>query len=250
MSEDEGVKTVQMYRQLIKDCKHPDHGEIIQNTLKNMSSNFEGKRDIQSVKKMFGPPANIREAEQEGKDMNFVIAKSLESMSKIPKDMPGVEVGAMEQTGEDIMTTMMAEFERFGEKKDYMDFIENNLRQLLSKHIMFEPIKKICEKFPEWLSIQEASLSKEEYTRFGRQYQQFQKLVTTYETEPDNFPRLTEILFDLQEYGQTPADIIRELAPGLQFNEEGLPVMPDLGGNAMPHMPNVPFPQQETCSQS
>lgn len=51
----------------------------------------------------------------------------------------------------------------------------------------------------------------------------------------------------MQEFGQPPADIIKELAPGLDFNDEGLPVMPNLGGNVMPHMPNVPFPDSQVC---
>jgi len=33
---------------------------------------------------------------------------------------------------------------------------------------------------------------------------------------------------DLQEYGQPPAEIIKELAPGLDFDDEGLAKMPDM----------------------
>ena len=36
-------------------------------------------------------------------------------------------------------------------------------------------------------------------------------------------------------YGQPPADIIKELAPGLEFDEEG---MPKMGGQ----IPGMPFP--------
>jgi len=59
--------------------------------------------------------------------------------------------------------------------------------------------------------------------------------------------RLVEIMHDIQEYGQPPADIIKELAPGLEFNAEGMPVMPHMGGNLMGHMPNVPFPEPQQC---
>lgn len=34
--------------------------------------------------------------------------------------------------------------------------------------------------------------------RFGRQYQYFQQLVAVYETEPDNFPRLMELMQDVR----------------------------------------------------
>lgn len=54
---------------------------------------------------------------------------------------------------------------RLGEKEDYNSFIEGNLRQLLSKEIMYVPVKQICDKFPEWLAMQEDALPKDEYIR-------------------------------------------------------------------------------------
>jgi peroxin-19 len=54
---------------------------------------------------------------------------------------------------------------RLGEKEDYETFIEGNLKQLLSKEIMYIPAKRICQKFPEWLAMQEDHLPREEYLR-------------------------------------------------------------------------------------
>ena len=71
---------------------------------------------------------------------------------------------------------------------------------------------------------------------YGSMYQTFQKLVLTYETEPDNFPRILELMQDLQEKGNPPTDIIKELAPGLELTPEGMPMMmPNMGpGVALP----------------
>ena len=38
-----------------------------------------------------------------------------------------------------------------------------------------------------------------------------------------------ELLFDMQQYGQPPAEIIKDLAPGLKFDENGMPIMPNMG---------------------
>ena len=46
--------------------------------------------------------------------------------------------------------------------------------------------------------------------------------------------RLMELMFELQEYGQPPAEIIKGLAPGLQFDENGMPIMPNMGVGMMP----------------
>lgn len=59
----------------------------------------------------------------------------------------------------------------------------------------------------------------------GRQYQVFQKLVATYETDPGNFPRLMELMQDLQAYGQPPRELLRALAPGLELTADGLPLL-------------------------
>lgn len=95
----------------------------------------------------------------------------------------------------------------------------------------------MCDRFPEWLAIHRKNLTEAEYNMYGRQYQSFQKILAVYETEPDNFPRLMELMYDMQQYGQPPADIIRELAPGLKFDENGMPIMPNMGAGMMPNMP-------------
>jgi hypothetical protein len=46
-----------------------------------------------------------------------------------------------------------------------------------------------------------------------------------------------ELMFTMQEYGQPPADIIKDLAPGLKFDENGIPIMPNMGAGMMPDMP-------------
>ena len=38
-----------------------------------------------------------------------------------------------------------------------------------------------------------------------------------------------ELLFDVQQYGQPPAEIMQDLAPGLMFDEDGMPIMPNMG---------------------
>ncbi len=41
-------------------------------------------------------------------------------------------------------------------------------------------------------------------------------------------------MYDLQKYGQPPAAIIQDLAPGLKFDENGMPIMPNMGADMMP----------------
>ena len=86
-------------------------------------------------------------------------------MAAASADMEGVEASRAEALGEDMMADMMSEFEKLGEKKDFAGIVDGMMTQLLSKDVMYDPMKQICEKYPEWLAEKETLLSKEEYTR-------------------------------------------------------------------------------------
>ena len=142
----------------------------------------------------------------------------------------------------------MGEFEKMGNANDSNDVVDGVMKQLLDKDLMYEPMKEVCSRFPKWLAENKEELDDKEYERYGTQYRYFQKIVRAYETEPDNFARLMELMQDIQEYGQPPVDIIKDLAPELEFDEEGMPIMDPTGGGGMmpgmiPGMPGgMPFP--------
>lgn len=131
------------------------------------------------------------------------IAKSLQALSGVAaENMPGMglEAAKMEEAGGDMMQNMMKEFEKLAEKKDFDNIMSGMMKQLLSKEIMYEPIKEITEKYPEWLADNEKKLKPEEYEKYGKQYQYMQKIVAVFETEPDNFDRLTTLLMEMQVF--------------------------------------------------
>ncbi len=127
-----------------------------------------------------------------------------------------------------------------GEAFNTDDFMEGMMEQLLSKELMYEPMKQVTEKFPAWLSSKKDELTPEEWEKRNKQYDCFRRLVHAYEGEEEakQTPKLLEIMQEVQEYGQPPPEIINEIAPGLDLDEEGLPKMnggvmpPFLGGNA------------------
>jgi peroxin-19 len=148
--------------------------------------------------------------------------------------------------------------------------LDGMMEQLLSKDLMYEPMKQVAQKFPDWLKERRKSLSEDEYTKYVggggarvlllcvlwsfmsrrrpcrlphvyfllstsnfdtihthrrcRQCECFQQLVSVYETEPDNMSRLMTLMQDVQEYGQPPMEIIQEIAPGLELDQDtGMP---------------------------
>ncbi|RHY29060.1 hypothetical protein DYB32_005485 [Aphanomyces invadans] len=115
-------------------------------------------------------------------------------MAKAAEDMEGLDTNKAEEMGEEMMQEMMKQFEQMGEKNDFQGLVDGMMQQLLSRDVMYDPMKQICEKYPAWLAEKEPHLSKEDYERYGKQYQYFQQILAVYENEPDNYARLSELM--------------------------------------------------------
>lgn len=113
-------------------------------------------------------------------------------------------------------------------------FMDGMMEQLLSKELMYEPMKQVAEKFPAWLAAHKGKLTSEEFRQRERQYECFRRLVEAYESSSDGDQqgaqtgRLMELMQQIQEFGQPPAEIVSEIAPGLELDDDGLPKMDGL----------------------
>lgn len=99
--------------------------------------------------------------------------------------------------------------------------VETMMQQLLSKEILHEPMKEIGERYPKWLEEHKTSLSKEEYDRYSHQYELIKHLNHVYEYDSGNFTKIVELMQKMQECGQPPNDIVKELAPDFDLASLG-----------------------------
>jgi hypothetical protein len=76
----------------------------------------------------------------------------------------------------------------------------------LFKELMYEPMKQVAERFPQWLREHpnDADSAQREL-----QSQCFQQLVHVYETEPHNGAKLMDLMTEGQEFGQPPSEIVQ-----------------------------------------
>jgi peroxin-19 len=240
---DRAAKAEELQKMML-GVEDPEFGSTVAKTLQDLSNTEEGNATVEDlfsqVRGKFDDqrrPAYIpdeKDGEAGIQNADFDVSNTLKMLGEAQKGMAGIDASKMEEAGEGMMEDMMAQFEALGEKEDYNEVVDGVMRQLLSKDLMYEPTKQICEKFPEWLALHKKNLAITEYENYGKQYQAFQKILAVYQTEPDNFPRLMELMFDMQQFGQPPAEIIQDLAPGLRFDENGMPIMPNMGAGMMP----------------
>jgi peroxin-19 len=220
--EQHAQETAEGLASVLKGLDSPEFSANLEESLRFLSGGGGGGAG--------GDPQNPFNGAQVGPEIGELdadLARNLQAMSGVAGEhMPGLglEAASMEQAGGDMMQNMMKEFEKLAEKKDFDSVMNSMMKQLLSKEIMYEPMKEITEKYPEWLADNERKLSKEEYKKYGMQYQYMQKIVAVFETEPDNFERITMLLMEMQvrcvnacvqcnaEMGQCNADNTRTCA--------------------------------------
>lgn len=99
--------------------------------------------------------------------------------------------------------------------------VETMMQQLLSKEILHEPMKEIGERYPKWLEDHKASLSREDYERYSRQYELIKQLNEVYDNDSSNFTKIVDLMQKMQECGQPPNDIVQELAPDFDITSLG-----------------------------
>ncbi|XP_045592503.1 peroxisomal biogenesis factor 19 [Procambarus clarkii] len=111
------------------------------------------------------------------------------------------------------------------------------LENILSKEVLYSPMKEIVDKYPDWLADHRSTLSEEDFTRYNKQYDIMKQVVELYEEEQEDdtdeikgqrFERIMQSMQKLQEMGQPPQELVGEMGPILNFDEAGNSVLPDM----------------------
>jgi len=125
------------------------------------------------------------------------------------------------------------------------------MRSLLARDVLQAPLAEIAARYPAWLDGAKAAgtLSEADEARYVAQLGCVRRIVGLYAEEEaeeagraaaadpstlpppaDRFAALFAALQEMQGHGQPPQAIVDELAPGLKFDADGLPVMGGGGG--------------------
>ncbi|KAL5532238.1 PEX19 [Sanghuangporus sanghuang] len=116
---------------------------------------------------------------------------------------------------------------------DLQDMLETMMQQLMSKEVLYEPLKELHDKFPGYLSENEQKLSSEDKTRYQNQMTRISAIVKIFEDpsyKEDNQEKGTQIVSlmnEMQSFGSPPSEIMGPLPPGLDLGSDGAPKLPD-----------------------
>ncbi|KAF9942546.1 Peroxisome chaperone and import receptor [Mortierella antarctica] len=166
-----------------------------------------------------------------GNNFQDRIAKT---MDKLKDSSEQVEAQVAEDSEEALMAEMMKQMEGMAEGGDFQNVLEGMMEQLMSKDILYEPMVDLQQKYPQWLKDNKDKISAEEYARYEKQYGYVKEIVEFFD-RPDfddksdtQAKSVIDLMQGMQDCGQPPADILDELAPGLEMGTDGVPKMPDM----------------------
>jgi len=178
-------------------------------------------------------PASAAQSSQKGPEGSFqdrikqTMDKMKERESSLKSNDGGVEpdlaalLSSLGDTGGD------------GEAEDGLEgIIETMMSQLMSKQILYEPLKEMHEKFPGYLAENENKLSPDVKDRYTKQQRTISQIIAIFEAkdyseeDPEIGLKVMSLMNEMQEGGAPPAQIMGELPPGVALGADGLPQLP------------------------
>ncbi|ORX97581.1 Pex19 protein [Basidiobolus meristosporus CBS 931.73] len=154
-----------------------------------------------------------------------------QTMNKLRDSSEQVQAEVNEESSDAMLSEMIKQMESLTGSGEFDNVVEGMMGQLLTKDILYEPMRELASKYPDWLKANKEALAPEEYKRYETQYSYVTQIVEHFESENTDNPKkksVMDLMQGMQECGQPPADILKELAPDMALGPDGLPQIPDI----------------------
>ncbi|XP_072049748.1 peroxisomal biogenesis factor 19-like [Amphiura filiformis] len=140
---------------------------------------------------------------------------------------------------------------------ELLPMMQSIMQNLLAKEVLYPSLKEVVGKYPEWLTEKKDSIPQSDHDRYSKQLEVMQRLCTEYEAETDSDStdvkqqrtmRVMDLIQQMESLGQPPPDIVGDMGPGFQFDEDGSPRIPGMIPGMPPGMMPPGMPNPEQCS--
>jgi len=159
------------------------------------------------------------------------LAATLSSLGEKTRATAGPEL-VPDEVNDAMLGKLTEELQSLQDSPEVQSLIDSLMQQLLSKEVLYQPMKDIAGKYPEWLQKNKGTLSGEDFAKYSKQHEDILNVCAIYEGESVDYDKLIVAMQAVQACGQPPQEIVSELAPGLQFDGSGLPAFPQVPGGS------------------
>ncbi|KAJ3933072.1 MAG: Pex19 protein family-domain-containing protein [Lentinula lateritia] len=106
------------------------------------------------------------------------------------------------------------------DEAELASFLESMMGQLMSKDVLYEPVKELNEKFPPFLANPPSPLSSADQTRYEKQYDCVKRIAAifddpSYKEGGSEGAKIVDLMGQLQTYGNPPESIMGSVPPEL-----------------------------------
>ncbi|KAF6741947.1 peroxin19 Pex19p [Ephemerocybe angulata] len=107
-----------------------------------------------------------------------------------------------------------------GDDSELAGFLESMMGQLMSKDILYDPLKELADGFPGYLASPPQPLSTEDRERYEKQLSCVQRIVAVFDepsysdSDPESNKRIVDLMSEMQTFGTPPTEIMGALPPG------------------------------------
>jgi len=131
----------------------------------------------------------------------------------------------------DSLEALLAQFGAGGDgesEEELHGLLETMMGQLMSKEVLYEPLKELHDKLPKHLK-DHPELPADEKRRYESQYQSISKIIALFDNPgyKEDDPRVVELMTEMQSFGSPPPEIMGPMPPGFGFGPDGTPQIPD-----------------------
>ncbi|CEI95362.1 hypothetical protein RMCBS344292_09551 [Rhizopus microsporus] len=154
------------------------------------------------------------------------------TMNKLKDSSKEIDSTIAEDSEDAFMAELMKQMESLADNGEFENVLEGMMSQLMSKELLYEPMKDLAQKYPDWLEKNKDKTDNKEYEKYKEQYSICQNIVATYEL-PDfdekneaQAKKIMDLMTKMQDLGQPPAELLDEMAPGMNFGDPN--AVPDI----------------------
>ncbi|CAO3635612.1 unnamed protein product [Cunninghamella blakesleeana] len=180
------------------------------------------------------PPTDATPSSASAKPASFQDTIN-QTMNKLKDSSKQVDTAINEETDDAFMAELMKQMEGLTDGADFENVLEGMMSQLMSKEMLYEPMKDLAQKYPDWLKENKETTDKNKFDDYTKQYELCKKIVAVYdapgfdEKDESQAKKIMDLMTEMQDLGQPPTSLLEDMAPGMNFdNPQGMPDLKDL----------------------
>ncbi|KAJ9075205.1 Peroxisome chaperone and import receptor [Entomophthora muscae] len=105
------------------------------------------------------------------------------TMNKLKNSSDQVKAEVKEDTPEALMEQLMRQMEGLSDSPDFEKAIEGMMGQIMTKDLLYEPMKDLTDKYPEWLALNKEKISADDYALYSQQQKIVSEVVESFEKQ-------------------------------------------------------------------